>query len=123
MQLQDFTKRDRERVLELLLSQERVISLLYDRTFLTAERPPSGLPARAEQRGGGLPPRPATAAEGSTGDDGAGESLPSLSDPDVKGLLRELEEQRGQRGSEESPAGGGGDEGGGGGDGSTSVLD
>ena len=29
---------DRERVLELLLSQERVVTLLYDRTF--PERPP-----------------------------------------------------------------------------------
>lgn len=108
MQLQDFTKQDRERVLELLLSQERVISLLYDRTFLTSERPPSGLPGRSERPGSGLPPRPGTTVDGRAGDDGGAESLPSLSDPEVKGLLQELEEQRGQLGGEESPADGGG---------------
>lgn len=31
--LEDFTQSDRERVLELLLSQERVVSLIYAKTF------------------------------------------------------------------------------------------
>jgi hypothetical protein len=30
---QELTQHERERVIELLLSQERVISLLYDKTF------------------------------------------------------------------------------------------
>ena len=31
--MDDFSPQDRERVMELLLSQERVISLLYSKTF------------------------------------------------------------------------------------------
>ena len=31
--IEDFTQEDRDRVLELLLSQERVVTLLYQKTF------------------------------------------------------------------------------------------
>lgn len=34
VQLNEFTKEDRERVMEILLSQERVISILYDKVTI-----------------------------------------------------------------------------------------
>lgn len=37
--IEDFTQEDRERALELLLSQERVVTLLYSRTFPVNSRP------------------------------------------------------------------------------------
>lgn len=46
--LASFTSADRERVMELLLSQERVISLLYAKTF-----PPRGSSASGDVHGGG----------------------------------------------------------------------
>ena len=37
--VEDFTQEDRERALELLLSQERVVTLLYSKTFPVNTRP------------------------------------------------------------------------------------
>ncbi len=65
-----FTKADRERVLELLLSQERVVTLLYAKTFPVGGRSsgpahplsPDGSPAAA----GAGPAQPQQAAGGGT---------------------------------------------------------
>ncbi len=37
----EISKKDREKIIEVLLSQERVLTLLYDKTF-----PPKSVPAR-----------------------------------------------------------------------------
>lgn len=42
-----FAKADRDRVLELLLSQERVVSLLYAKTFPVGGKPGASLGANA----------------------------------------------------------------------------
>eukprot|EP00741_Cyanophora_paradoxa_P015760 tig00020904_g15215.t1 len=49
--LQEMGPADREKVLELLLSQERVINLLYDRTFPPKGRPAGGAIAAAAMLG------------------------------------------------------------------------
>ena len=61
LKLTEFSAADRERVMELLLSQERVINLLYDKTFP---------PRRDDARTGGLG---AAAAQVATGADLEGE--------------------------------------------------
>jgi len=43
----DLTESDRERVLELLLSQQRVVQLLYEKTF--PNRPPTPPPEEAPE--------------------------------------------------------------------------
>ena len=50
--LSEFTVADRERVMELLLSQERVISLLYSKTFPI--KPKSGSRPNSATLGGGV---------------------------------------------------------------------
>ena len=49
--LGDFGPQERERVMELLLSQERVVTLLYDRTF--PDRPHDLLPGESGELGEG----------------------------------------------------------------------
>jgi hypothetical protein len=46
-----FTKGDRDRVLELLLSQERVVSLLYAKTFPVGGKPGASLGSNAANIG------------------------------------------------------------------------
>ena len=41
IKLDEFDEKDREHVMELLLSQERVIGLLYAKTFPTRTKPPA----------------------------------------------------------------------------------
>lgn len=49
--VEDFTQEDRERVLELLLSQERVVTLLYARAFPMHTTTPSNNAAGAKAGG------------------------------------------------------------------------
>lgn len=50
--LEDFTHEDRERSMELLLSQERVVTLLYARTFPVSKKGGSGMVANDDTEGG-----------------------------------------------------------------------
>ena len=54
--VEDLGPKERERVLELLLSQERVVALLYERTFPpradTDDMPPTEIPGGPEDDGG-----------------------------------------------------------------------
>ena len=53
--VEDLGPKERERVLELLLSQERVVALLYERTFpprAPDDMPPSEIPGSPEEDGG-----------------------------------------------------------------------
>ncbi len=90
--MDDFTHDDRERVLELLLSQERVVSLLYAKTFPVNLSGASG--AGGGGGGGGMsgyngavpgrPPQmglPLTPLDGSAGSGGVHRMMYNGSDP------------------------------------------
>lgn len=113
MPLWEFSRQDRERVMELLLSQERVISLLYAKTFpsrggggLVGELAPAlpGLAAASEVGGvevGGMGP--------------ARSALPGRVPGSIMGtaettnlLLQAVERQQSARGSSSSHGGAGG---------------
>lgn len=95
MPLAEFTRQDRERVMELLLSQERVISLLYDRTFVTTREAGSPLSAREGSAGQGAPARLLPAVGTGTPTAGPASARGSTGDAaETAALLRELELSR-----------------------------
>jgi hypothetical protein len=98
--VEDFTQEDRERALELLLSQERVVTLLYSKTFPINTRPKN---SAGVVLGGELGSESSILNEGSASlllDDGNGKSRPATTSLLGETKLPELGKPRPQTGDE-----------------------